>query len=237
MLSVLNVGGEGLTRDDSVVVADESKAMERITNAVGWNAILRVCATRTGDDMVQAMFHMLERPQSTIDAYGTWKTKATNTFADMGSAVLCEKLGYHARLDKEAKKYVAVRPPSPATEHLEAATTRQRGKPYAIHVDGKECLVAIHANSFPYHVSNEVCHDVLWSEHRLPADAIIPQIEAVLGGQPFVWYENVEARKSLPMVFHVHIFSKAPLKPSPVSDVDSGTSTGKDTPATNVSSS
>ena len=55
----------------------------------------------------------------------------------------------------ETGKYRAVRPEVTA-EHRKAAAVPVRGVPYAIEVDGKECLVAMHSNTFPYNVADDV---------------------------------------------------------------------------------
>ena len=59
---------------------------------------------------------------------------------------------------------------------------------------------------------------MLWSERRLTAATIKAQLDRLLAGQPFGWYENVEALKSLPDVFHVHVFSQAPASASAADD-------------------
>ena len=150
----------------------------------------------------------VQRPQSTVDKYATWKAETSAVYDCLGSGVLCEKLGYHAVPDRVSNKYVARRPPSPSKEHVKAAASPALGVPYAIEVDGTECLVAVHPNTFPYNVADDVEHNVLWSERRLPADVVEEQLGGLLGATPFLWYENAEALKSLPMVFHVHVFSK-----------------------------
>lgn len=42
------------------------------------------------------------------------------------------------------------------SEHRKAAAAPVRGKPYAIEADGGECLLALHANTFPYNVADDV---------------------------------------------------------------------------------
>lgn len=71
---------------------------------------------------------------------------------------------------------------------------------------------------------------MLWSERRLTADTIKAQLDRLLAGQPFGWYENVEALKSLPDVFHVHVFSQAPSDSdaTPTAATDAGEDAGEE---------
>lgn len=202
---------ETLALHEYEAAKEEEKAIERIATApVSWTAIMKTFATYTGDTLARTLFHMLQRPQSTMDTYIRWKEETAAVYDELSSAVLCEKLGYHAVRCRDSKKFQAVRPPLPTTVSNDASSVPAFGAPYMVDVHGDQCLVAMHPNTFPYNVAPDVRHDVLWSERRLPAHMIKSQLEVLLGDNMFLWYENAQALKSLPNVFHVHVFSQIP---------------------------
>ncbi|MDD5464321.1 MAG: DUF3605 domain-containing protein [Candidatus Moranbacteria bacterium] len=68
-------------------------------------------------------------------------------------------------------------------------------------------------NNFPYSKLTQhlgkVTHFCLWSKiGPLSNDQVEFEIKKNFSGKPSLWFENVEATKSIPEVWHCHIFIK-----------------------------
>lgn len=173
---------------------------------ISWSRIVTTFATTAVDDLPLKIWALLWRKQEVIDKYQVWKEQTATTFDCTTSSILCEKLGYNAAVCGTTGKYKAVRPKMSDA----GSGTPVAGSPYAVD-DGKggdPFLVALHPNTFPYNVEKDVRHDVLWSEKPLDHTTIKAQLSALLGTRQCLWYENDPSRKSLPLVWHVHVFSE-----------------------------
>lgn len=69
-------------------------------------------------------------------------------------------------------------------------------------------------NTFPYNLSPEIGHDILWSKRQLDIDDINEIIKKDRKYKDYFFFENENKHKSIPEVHHVHImFKKEDLHP------------------------
>nr|QYA18610.1 HIT domain-containing protein [Clandestinovirus] len=66
-------------------------------------------------------------------------------------------------------------------------------------------------NDFPYNVSHDVQHYVLWSTQRLDNEQVASTLSKLLPSKRYevVWFENTPALKSVKNVWHAQVFSRA----------------------------
>jgi hypothetical protein len=67
-------------------------------------------------------------------------------------------------------------------------------------------------NDFPYHVEPGIFHDVLWSNHPLDSDTVQELVNVKMNQlcrTKFIYFENPDQLKTVPGLFHVHVFSRA----------------------------
>eukprot|EP00741_Cyanophora_paradoxa_P001299 tig00000478_g1255.t1 len=64
-------------------------------------------------------------------------------------------------------------------------------------------------NNFPYELAEEVTHHVLWSLDPMSPAQVRALLEGELRGRRWVFYENPPAKKTVPTIWHVQVFSAA----------------------------
>lgn len=77
------------------------------------------------------------------------------------------------------------------------------------YLQGQKYCIA--RNAFPYNVAHNVIHYVLWlakEDDVVNKDNILVHLQTRFPNKPFVWFENVPERKSVPSILHYHIFVK-----------------------------
>lgn len=122
---------------------------------------------------------------------------------------------YEVRAAKDLERYVTIGDEIQvrqfgALEAVDPATGKMIAQPRA--ASSSPALV-ITPNAFPYNVSKDIVHLVLWS--RDPQDLPIKEVKAIVSStlgikkKEFLAYENPKELKSVPNVRHWQVFVKA----------------------------
>ena len=61
-------------------------------------------------------------------------------------------------------------------------------------------------NTFPYYVSEGISHKLLWSVKDLTDEDITTILKKELIGLEYIYFRNPENLRSVPDIFHIHIF-------------------------------
>tara|TARA_R110002050_G_scaffold76285_6_gene163048 strand:- start:1068 stop:1946 length:879 start_codon:yes stop_codon:yes gene_type:complete len=73
---------------------------------------------------------------------------------------------------------------------------------------------SLHRNDYPYALEGETCHYLLWSLPRaLSSEEVVYYAQFRLGLNPkdYLYFENPPALRSIPQIFHYHIFTRHPI--------------------------
>ena len=66
--------------------------------------------------------------------------------------------------------------------------------------------ISLEKNLFPYMLKPGIIHNILWSRHKLSKYEIDSYLNVFQ--REIIWYENPGNLKSIPGVYHVHVFIK-----------------------------
>jgi hypothetical protein len=72
-------------------------------------------------------------------------------------------------------------------------------------------IIVFRPNDFPYNFEENIAHDLLWSNRPLDAETISEIIAEEMRKRKrkeFVYFENPAHLKTIPGIFHIHVFSK-----------------------------
>ena len=73
----------------------------------------------------------------------------------------------------------------------------------------KKCIdKVLCCNTFPYNVDEGISHKLLWSSKDLTDKDIVKFLNKNLFGLEYVYFRNPEYLRSIPDIFHIHIFCK-----------------------------
>lgn len=76
-------------------------------------------------------------------------------------------------------------------------------------IQEKKCDKLLCLNTFPYYVEKDISHKVLWSLEELNNDKIIKYLNKTLDKNiEYVFFRNPPHLRSIPDIFHIHIFCK-----------------------------
>jgi hypothetical protein len=103
------------------------------------------------------------------------------------------------------KKYNSVRDSILITEFKYKSFIKN--KKYTAIDDGKEKIVFTD-NNFPYYVEDNIDHKLLWSTKELDDVQITKLLKKNFKGVKYIYYRNPPSLRSVPSVFHIHIFVK-----------------------------
>jgi hypothetical protein len=70
--------------------------------------------------------------------------------------------------------------------------------------------IVFRPNDFPYFIKDGIHHDILWSNETLDSDTIkevVSEKMKQLERKEFIYFENPVQLKTVPNLFHIHIFS------------------------------
>lgn len=80
-----------------------------------------------------------------------------------------------------------------------------KNRKYSAIYDGKN-MIKISENEFPYHIDDNIDHKLLWSTTDLTDVQIKRYLKQNFKNTKYVYYRNPPQQRSVPDVFHIHIF-------------------------------
>jgi hypothetical protein len=145
-----------------------------------WDAVERIVATGT--------FHLLQRDHGTLARYQQFVQEITQE--------------YHS-----IEVYIA--------HTVFGARVERMGARLALDPEGEgewrgAKRVIFRANDFPYHLEENIVHELLWSNAALSADEVREHVARHMqerARRTFVYFENPAHLKTIPGIFHIHVFS------------------------------
>jgi hypothetical protein len=176
-------------------------------------------------------FHLLGRLQPDIDVYYQWLQEIKDTYVTVEDYLLCIVMGYQKEAVDVPLAMAAAGLTASVTTTPLTTTPSSSSSPVSSHsmVSSGQCTsktkyravppqpssptsnpkqAVFRRNDFPYALTPDIQHDVVWSFQPLEEAELVRFIASNIADREFVYFVNPPQLQSVKNLWHAHVFSR-----------------------------